>query len=160
MAHPLKSISLLTHYLGIKLCLTVPCRSIVTTLYTFDSLNSLMEMFITLYLIPLTRITDKEPGSPGIYRYIGALGCPRFLRCDPTEGLFIFQVCDRSLFISLSMQNTQVSETREFRKSYGCECVSKHDLKGLSIPVSCYRGALATPKWKDVDPRESFFFKI
>jgi len=39
-----------------------PYRSIMTTLYTFESLNSLMELFVTLYLISLTQIINKEPG--------------------------------------------------------------------------------------------------
>jgi hypothetical protein len=38
-----------------------PCRSIMTTLYVFKSLNSLMEAFVILALIPLTRITNEEP---------------------------------------------------------------------------------------------------
>lgn len=48
-------------------------------------------------------------------------------------------------------KNTQVSETKEFRKSYFRESESRNEFKGASFSVWCYRGAVASPKWKDVD---------
>ena len=50
------------------------------------------------------------------------------------------------------MQNTQVSETKEFRRSYHWLHESKDDLKSVTVSVRCYRGAVVAPKWKDVDP--------
>jgi hypothetical protein len=48
-------------------------------------------------------------------------------------------------------KNTQVSELKEFRKSYFRESSSSADFKAGSFYVWCYRGNIATPKWKDVD---------
>ena len=59
----------------------------------------------------------------------------------------------------MSAQNTQVSETKEFRKGYCYEYESKEDPKTKTISdvsVWCYRGALVVPKWKDIDGRKSF----
>ena len=151
--HPSKSILFLTHHLGIRLCLMALCRSIMTTSYALESLNSLMELLVALPLIPLTRITNKEPTKQSLLHrgsFVSLISsmssCRRW---------FTF-LRDHSLFISPSTQNTQVSETKEFRRPFRREFVSKHELKTVSIPVSCYRGALITPKWKDVDPRKSF----
>ena len=49
-----------------------------------------------------------------------------------------------------------MSETKEFRKSYFRESESKNDFKGASFNVWCYRGAVADPKWKDVDTSSVF----
>jgi len=48
-------------------------------------------------------------------------------------------------------KNTQVSETKEFRRSYFRESASPNDFRSGSFSVWCYRGNVATPKWKDVD---------
>jgi len=48
-------------------------------------------------------------------------------------------------------KNTQVSETKEFRKSYFRESGSVADFKAGSFSVWCYRGTIEPPKWKDVD---------
>jgi hypothetical protein len=50
------------------------------------------------------------------------------------------------------MQNTQVSETKEFRCFYFELIQSKKELKSFYVDVTCYRGAVVAPKWKDVDP--------
>ncbi|PPR01388.1 hypothetical protein CVT24_006226 [Panaeolus cyanescens] len=50
-------------------------------------------------------------------------------------------------------KNTQVSEAKEFRKSYFRESVSKEEFKSASFSVWCYRGAVVEPKWKDVDTK-------
>jgi len=63
-------------------------------------------------------------------------------------------------------KNTQVSETKEFRRSYFRESESpKKDFKNATFNVWCYRGSVDEPKWKDVDPSTrlisstySFFF--
>lgn len=52
---------------------------------------------------------------------------------------------------SISTQNTQISETKEFKKSYFRESDSKADFKSASFSVWCYRGLVEEPKWKDVD---------
>jgi len=48
-------------------------------------------------------------------------------------------------------KNTQVVETKEFRKSYFRESDLVSDFKSGSFSVWCYRGNVATPRWKDVD---------
>jgi hypothetical protein len=50
------------------------------------------------------------------------------------------------------MQDTQVSETKEFRCFYFELIQSKKELKSFDVDVTCYRGAVVAPKWKDVDP--------
>jgi len=151
--HPSKSILFLTHHLGIRLCLMAPSRSIMTTSYALESLNSLMEFVVASPLIPLTRITNKEPTKHSLLHrgsFISLISsmssCRRW---------FTF-LCGRSLFIYLYTQNTQVSETKEFRRSFQYNCTLKHELKTVSTSVLSYRGALIMPKWKDVDPRKSF----
>ena len=80
----------------------------------------------------------------------------RFLRYHPAEGLFIF-IRDRSLLISIPTQNTQVLETKEFRKSYSLTRRSKNGFKRVTESIWCYRGAVVVPKWNDVDKRESIY---
>jgi len=49
-------------------------------------------------------------------------------------------------------KNTQVSELKEFKKSYFKESGSLADFKNAgTFAVWCYRGNVATPKWRDVD---------
>ncbi|KAF8805120.1 hypothetical protein BYT27DRAFT_7243300 [Phlegmacium glaucopus] len=48
-------------------------------------------------------------------------------------------------------KNTQVSETKEFKKSYFRESESAADFRSGTFSVWCYRGDVATPKWKDID---------
>ncbi|KAF8805123.1 hypothetical protein BYT27DRAFT_7243303 [Phlegmacium glaucopus] len=48
-------------------------------------------------------------------------------------------------------KDTQVSETKEFRKPYYKESESVADFRSGTFPVWCYRGDVATPKWKDID---------
>jgi hypothetical protein len=58
------------------------------------------------------------------------------------------------------MQDTQVLETTEFRKSFFQESLSKDEFKVASFTLWCYRGAVATPKWKDVDTRTFLVLKL
>ena len=53
------------------------------------------------------------------------------------------------------MQNTQVSETKEFRKRYGSVRESKDEFQTVTVSVMCYRGDVVKPRWKDVDTRKS-----
>jgi len=49
-------------------------------------------------------------------------------------------------------KDTQVSELKEFKKSYFRESDSSADFKkGGTFSVWCYRGNVAIPKWRDVD---------
>ncbi|KAF8161579.1 hypothetical protein B0H34DRAFT_701592 [Crassisporium funariophilum] len=50
-------------------------------------------------------------------------------------------------------KNTQVSETKEFKKSYFRESESKNEFKAATFSVWCYRGNVASPRWKDVDAK-------
>ena len=81
-----------------------------------------------------------------------------FLRCDFAQGLCTFFMT--ALCFSKSSQNTPVSETKEFRKTYRWISESKDDFKVACIPVSCYRGAVVTPQWKDIDTRKSLTLRL
>jgi len=79
-----------------------------------------------------------------------------FLRCHPAEGFFNFLYV-RSLLI-LSVQNTQMSETKEFRRQYYYTSESQDGCQKLlrqPMTVSCYRGDVDAPKWREVDTRKS-----
>ena len=54
------------------------------------------------------------------------------------------------------LQNTQVTEAREFRKAYFRESEKKTDFNSAEFYVWCYRGTLKDPKWKDQDTRTCF----
>jgi len=58
------------------------------------------------------------------------------------------------------MQNTQVSETKEFRKSYAYDRQSKSEFQGTTISITCYRGEVVTPQWEDIDTRKSLISKL
>jgi hypothetical protein len=57
----------------------------------------------------------------------------------------------------VSAQKTQVSETKEFRRSYCQLGESKNKFKSVTTSVMCYRGAVVAPKWKDVDSCQYLF---
>jgi hypothetical protein len=57
----------------------------------------------------------------------------------------------------VSAQNTQVSETKEFRCSYCKLGESKNEFKSVTPSVMCYRGAVVVPKWEDVDSCQYLF---
>ncbi|KAF8805122.1 hypothetical protein BYT27DRAFT_7258239 [Phlegmacium glaucopus] len=58
----------------------------------------------------------------------------------------------RDYFDIILPKDTQVSETKEFKKSYSRESESAADFRSGTFSVWCYRGDVATPKWTDVDP--------
>lgn len=47
--------------------------------------------------------------------------------------------------------NTQVSEAKEFKRTYFRETESLRDFKSVLFTVWCYRGSVADPQWKDID---------
>jgi len=51
----------------------------------------------------------------------------------------------------MPLQNTQISETKEFRKPYVRDLQKKADLKDASFQLWCYKGNLDNPMWKDQD---------
>ena len=55
-------------------------------------------------------------------------------------------------------QNTQVSETKEFRRSYFRETENLTEFGSITFSVWCYRGSEVNPKWKDIDTGKVFFF--
>ena len=85
--------------------------------------------------------------------------CLPFLRCHPVEGLVVF-LHDCLLLISVSTQNTQVSEAKEFRKSYSLKDSSIDGFKSVTNSIWCYQGAVVMPKWKDVDTHKSMILKL
>ncbi|KAG2353445.1 hypothetical protein BDR07DRAFT_1367118 [Suillus spraguei] len=58
-------------------------------------------------------------------------------------------------FQSILLKGTQVSELREFRKSFITTRTSLAACKSVSTDIVCYKGALQDPQWLDVD-RPSF----
>ena len=60
----------------------------------------------------------------------------------------------------MSAQNTQVSETKEFRSTFICQRKSKDEFKEINSSVWCYRGAIPVPSWKDVDTRMSILLEL
>ena len=63
----------------------------------------------------------------------------------------------KSMLLKWIYKNTQVSETKEFRRGYNQPSGSTDLFRCFSISVSCYRGDVVTPEWKDVDAGESNF---
>ena len=53
-------------------------------------------------------------------------------------------------------QNTQVSEAKEFKRTYFRETESLRDFKSVFFTVWCYRGSVADPQWKDIDTGKFF----
>jgi len=64
--------------------------------------------------------------------------CFKNVQCGPGCMLIVFQ-------------NTQVTETKEFRRSYFRESERKSDFKAAEFNIWCYRGQLKDPKWRDQD---------
>lgn len=58
-------------------------------------------------------------------------------------------------FQSILMKGTQVSELREFRKSFSITRKSLAACRSASTDIMCYKGALPDPQWLDVE-RSSF----
>ncbi|KAF6743411.1 hypothetical protein DFP72DRAFT_933565 [Ephemerocybe angulata] len=48
-------------------------------------------------------------------------------------------------------KNTQVSETKEFKRSYFEESDYLANFSNVSVELDCYRGKVENPKWADVD---------
>ena len=55
------------------------------------------------------------------------------------------------------MQNTQTSETKEFRRRHSRRTVSPSELSRVAVKLDCYRGELADPRWSDIDAGPSLF---
>jgi hypothetical protein len=52
----------------------------------------------------------------------------------------------------MSVKNTSVSETTEFRETYHVEAEDASDLSHMELPIIRYRGKLAEPRWMDTEP--------
>jgi len=82
---------------------------------------------------------------------------PKYNPSDPDHLSRSHNVCTSSsgeeliseFFDIILPQNTQISETKEFRESY-FKC-SDSPFGTCDIFIWCYRGNVVTPKWKDVD---------
>jgi len=81
---------------------------------------------------------------------------------DPTDSSHMARVSKTFISISGSRRisdyfdvilplNTQVSETKEFKRTYFRETEFLHEFRSISFSVWCYRGYVANPKWKDID---------
>ncbi|TFK31142.1 hypothetical protein BDQ12DRAFT_740169 [Crucibulum laeve] len=57
----------------------------------------------------------------------------------------------RGAFGTILSKNTQVSETKEFRKPYSREAGSADEFSSLDVKIKCYRGAQDTPEWMDIN---------
>ncbi|KAG1734623.1 hypothetical protein EDB19DRAFT_1638867 [Suillus lakei] len=69
---------------------------------------------------------------------------------DVSGGTFI-----PDYFQSILLKGTQVSELREFRKSFYITRTSLAACKSASTDIMCYKGALQEPQWLDIE-RPSF----
>ncbi|KAF8805109.1 hypothetical protein BYT27DRAFT_7192750 [Phlegmacium glaucopus] len=56
-----------------------------------------------------------------------------------------------SYFYVILEKNKQVSETTEFRRAFFHHALDKSAFKSYATSVSCYRGSIPRPRWKDVD---------
>jgi hypothetical protein len=65
------------------------------------------------------------------------------------------------LFISF-VQNTKVSETQEFRKSYYITAPERYLLDTITVPIMCYRGeSINSEQWMDKEKcKISCYFSI
>ncbi|KAG1718149.1 hypothetical protein EDB19DRAFT_1651288 [Suillus lakei] len=61
-------------------------------------------------------------------------------------------------FTSILLKGTQVSELREFRKSFSAKRESPAACESHTTSIMCYKGALQEPQWFDVEP--SSFTKL
>ena len=148
----------LTRNLGTRLCLTAPYHSIMTILCTLEFPSSLTEASTRFASIPLPQITNR--GSTIhilIFLESNVSGIPSMLSCQ--RFLYIF-LCHCLLLNDIPAQNTQVSETKQFRSSFIRQYQSKNKLKSIISSVWCYRGTIAVPRWKDVDTRMSMLLKL
>ena len=57
-------------------------------------------------------------------------------------------------------QNVQVSETKEFYRSYHISSDSAEEMCYISTTVWVYRGEIETPRWEDEDKGVYFSFKL
>jgi len=48
-------------------------------------------------------------------------------------------------------QNTQVSETQEFKSSYSKSYKKLDSFRTMAVNIYCYRGSMTEPRWLDVD---------
>ncbi|CAA7263110.1 unnamed protein product [Cyclocybe aegerita] len=55
-------------------------------------------------------------------------------------------------FYIMLPKNTQIEETKEFRDSFSMTGFDPSHFQSVTNEVWCYRGNLANPKWKDLDP--------
>jgi len=88
-----------------------------------------------------------------------AQACPRFLWCHLAKSLFTCHHGHLRL-INPSLQNTQVSETKEFREQYFHHSELKDGFQGTPISLWCYRGEVVTPRWMDVDTRRPLISQL
>jgi hypothetical protein len=49
-------------------------------------------------------------------------------------------------------QGTQVSELREFRRTFYQHMKSRNECNSFSVDIICYKGALKEPQWRDIEP--------
>jgi len=107
---------------------------------------------ISFYLDHLvrTRVSKVTYGS-----FLDSLYDPSDLDHKSRSHKVYTGVCGREYirgmnFETILPKNTQVSETKEFRKTF-CRMLGSANFRSLGQSVWCYRGNVVTPKWKDVD---------
>jgi len=54
------------------------------------------------------------------------------------------------------LQNTQVAETKEFRRPFSRARDNVDELRRVETTILCYRGVDASPKWLDEEPGTSY----
>jgi hypothetical protein len=103
---------ILTFESGIRPCLMAPCHSITTALYALESLSLPTELSRAFNSIPLIQLTNKD-STMHILILMGS-GVSRIPSLSSFQR-FVYFSLGCSLLNNAPMQNTQVSETKEFR---------------------------------------------
>lgn len=89
-------------------------------------------------------VTCSTEYNPADVEHSSRASSVRFDAVDGTRRL-------DGVFSALLHKNVQVSETREFRRTYFETAVSPAELSRVITSIQCYRGSLDRPQWRDVD---------
>ncbi|KAM6502894.1 hypothetical protein JOM56_002871 [Amanita muscaria] len=68
------------------------------------------------------------------------------------EGQYDGKMVLPNAFDILLPKNTQVRETKEYRRSYQYKSLTRQGLFKRSVQLLCYKGSQETPKWTDMEP--------
>ena len=102
---------------------------------------------------------DAEHRQRSASSYISVNGSQRICVFDvilPKVG-YLSVLCLTWISLIQYVQNTQTSETKEFRKKYSHPTFSLSNLSRVMVSLDCYRGELTNPWWRDIDAGMTLF---